>query len=145
MFTPKSWRYSVILPHTIFSPLIRPRPFFDVSRDGGFFVDAGHKLYYSTFMHTLLKILSKDQFGFVLSEDLKHLEEHIPKLPLLMRFGFDRLVRNAEDVRSAIELNESNGDYLRDISIAVQTLDEMLLCPFVEAEVKSAIKSFRAF
>ena len=96
-------------------------------------------------MNTLLKILSKDQFGFVTKNDLDILEKEMPNLPLLLRFGCGRKVIQAYQVRTAIESTERDGDYLRDVSIASQTIDEMTKSPFISLAVKQAIESMRSW
>lgn len=96
-------------------------------------------------MNTLLKILSKDQFGFVTENDLDILKEEMPNLPLLLRFGCGRKVIQAYQVGSAIESTEREGDYLRDVSIASQTIDEMTKSPFIPFAVKQAIENMRSW
>ena len=95
-------------------------------------------------MNTLLKILSRDQFGFVTKQDLEDLEANMPNLPVLLRFGCGRTVVQAYLVKNTIEATEAKGDYLRDVSIASQTLTEMGSSPFVPLVVKQAIESLRA-
>ena len=59
---------------------------------------------------TLLKIISKEQFGFVDSNDLKVIEEEMPTLLLLMRFGACREVAEASAVKTIISEKEAAGD-----------------------------------
>lgn len=96
-------------------------------------------------MNTLLKILSKTQFGFVTKQDLETLEQDMPDLPLLLRFGCGRKVVEACRVRQTIESTEAHGDYLRDVSLASQTIDQMAESPFISAAVKNAINSMRTW
>ena len=56
-------------------------------------------------MKTLLKVLSKTQFGFVTKEDLNVLEVEMPNLPLLIRCGCDRYVAQAQDHRIMVDSN----------------------------------------
>ena len=93
---------------------------------------------------TLLKIISKEQFGFVDSDDLTLLEEHMPKTLLLMRFGAAREVAEASAVKTIISEREAAGDYIRDVSIPSRVLDQMSLSPFTPLEVKRAIETLRA-
>ena len=93
---------------------------------------------------TLLKVLSKSQFGFVTKEDLDILEVEMPNLPLLLRCGCDRYVAQAQDARAKMDYVEEKGDYLRDVSIPARTLDGMSTSPFVPLVIKQAIESLRA-
>jgi hypothetical protein len=93
---------------------------------------------------TLLKILSKEQYGFVLSDDLVVLEKEMPDIPLLMRFGACRDVAEASAVKTIISEKEAAGDYIRDVSIPTKVLDQLSLSSFVPVEVKEAIQSLRA-
>ena len=96
-------------------------------------------------INTLLKVLSKSQFGFVTKEDLDALEVEMPNLPLLIRCGRDRYIAQAQDTKARMEYVEETGDYVRDISIPARTLDGMSTSPFVPFAVKQAIESMRAF
>ena len=96
-------------------------------------------------INTLLKVLSKSQFGFVTKEDLDTLEVEMPNLPLLIRCGCDRYIAQAQDTKARMEYVEETGDYVRDISIPSKILDQMGTSPFVCFEVKQAIESLRAF
>ena len=95
-------------------------------------------------INTLLKIISKEQFCFVLSNDLDILEEEMPNLPILMRFGACREVAAAYMVKTIISEKEADGDYLRDVSIPSSALTDMGLSPFVPRVLKDAIESIRA-
>ena len=94
---------------------------------------------------TLLKVLSKQQFGFVTEEDLGSLEVEMPNLPLLIRCGCDRYIAQACDTKARMDYVDETGDYVRDISIPARTLDGMSTSPFVPFAVKQAIESMRAF
>lgn len=96
-------------------------------------------------MKTLLKVLSKAQFGFVTKEDLDVLEVEMPNLPLLIRCGCDRYVAQAQDAKARMDYVEETGDYIRDVSIPSRTLDGMSTSPFVPLEIKQAIEGLRAF
>jgi hypothetical protein len=96
-------------------------------------------------MKTLLKVLSKTQFGFVTKEDLDVLEVEMPNLPLLIRCGCDRYIAQAQDTKARMDYVEETGDYVRDVSIPSRTLDGMSTSPFVPFAVKQAIESMRAF
>jgi hypothetical protein len=96
---------------------------------------------------TLLKIISKEQFGFVDSNDLKVIEEEMPTLLLLMRFGACREVAEASAVKTIISEKEAAGDYIRDVSIPFTVLDAMYETPPIrgfESEVRNAIETLRA-
>jgi hypothetical protein len=98
-------------------------------------------------INTLLKIISKEQFGFVDSNDLKVIEEEMPTLPLLMRFGACREISEASLVKTIISEKEAAGDYIRDVSIPARVLDAMYETPPIrgfESEVKTAIETLRA-
>tara|TARA_B100000497_G_C7620156_1_gene372563 strand:- start:290 stop:583 length:294 start_codon:yes stop_codon:yes gene_type:complete len=94
---------------------------------------------------TLLKIISKEQYGFVLSDDLTVLEKEMPRMHLLMRFGACREVAEASAVKTIISEKEAAGDYIRDVSIPARVLDRMYEgwngTPF---EVRRAIAELRA-
>ena len=95
-------------------------------------------------MKTLLKIISKAQFGFVTKEDLDVLEVEMPNLPLLIRCGCDRYIAQAQDTKARMNYVEETGDYVRDVSIPARTLDGMSTSPFTSFGVKQAIESMRA-
>tara|TARA_Y100000385_G_C12806427_1_gene514164 strand:+ start:219 stop:512 length:294 start_codon:yes stop_codon:yes gene_type:complete len=94
---------------------------------------------------TLLKIISKEQYGFVLSDDLTVLEKEMPRMHLLMRFGACREVAEASAVKTIISEKEAAGDYIRDVSIPARVLDRMYEgwngTPF---KVRRAIAELRA-
>ena len=94
---------------------------------------------------TLLKVLSKQQFGYITKEDLDALEVEMPNLPLLIRCGCDRYIAQAQDAKARMEYVEETGDYVRDVSIPSRTLDGMSTSPFVPFAVKQAIEAIRAF
>ena len=94
---------------------------------------------------TLLKVLSKQQFGFVTAEDLDILEVEMPNLPLLIRCGCDRYIAQACDTKARMDYVDETGDYVRDVSIPTRTLDGMSISPFVPFAVKQAIEGLRAF
>ena len=93
---------------------------------------------------TLLKILSKTQFGFVTKDDLDLLKEEMPNLPVLIRCGRDRYVAQAQDAEARMRYVVENGDYIRDVSIPSRTLDDMATSPYVPFVVKQAIEGLRA-
>ena len=93
---------------------------------------------------TLLKIISKEQFGFIDSSDLEVLEKETPNIPVLMRFGNSREVADAYMAKTIMSEKEAAGDYLRDVSIPSRALDDMAQSPFVPLSVKEAIESIRA-
>jgi len=112
---------------------------------GVFCFDNAPENYIVVLMKTLLKVLSKTQFGFVTKEDLDVLEVEMPNLPLLIRCGRDRYIAQAIDTKARIDYVEETGDYVRDISIPSKILDQMGTSPFVCFEVKQAIEALRAF
>jgi len=93
---------------------------------------------------TLLKIISKEQFGFIYSNDLEVLEKEMPNLPVLMRFGACREVADAYMAKTIMSEKEAAGDYLRDVSIPSRALDDMARSPFVSLQIKNAIEALRA-
>ena len=94
---------------------------------------------------TLLKIISKEQFGFVDSNDLAVLEKEMPRMPLLMRFGACREVAEASAVKTIISEKEAEGDYIRDVSIPARVLDRMYEgWSDTPLEVRQAIADLRA-
>jgi len=95
-------------------------------------------------INTLLKVLSKSQFGFISKEDLDSLEVEMPNLPLLIRCGRDRYIAQAQDTKARMDYVEETGDYVRDISIPSKILDQMSTSPFVPFAVKQAIEGLRA-
>ena len=78
---------------------------------------------------TLLNILSKQQFGFVLKHDLEVLEADMPSLPLLIRCGAQRYVVQASQAKAKMEAVEKDGDYVRDVSIPAKVIDDMKASP----------------
>lgn len=105
---------------------------------------SGRRHYIGIMIKTLLKVLSKQQFGFVTAQDLDVLKSEMPNLPLLIRCGRDRYIAQAQDTEARMNYVEETGDYVRDVSIASQTLTEMGSSPFVPLVVKQAIESLRA-
>ena len=93
---------------------------------------------------TLLKIISKEQFGFIYSNDLEVLEKEMPNIPVLMRFGACREVADAYMAKTIMSEKEAAGDYLRDVSIPSRALDDMARSPFVSLQIKNAIETLRA-
>lgn len=94
---------------------------------------------------TLLKIISKEQFGFIDSNDLSVLEKEMPNIPVLMRFGACREVADAYMAKTIISEKEAGGDYIRDVSLPAGVIDSMELDPLIDPLVKTAIKEMRAF
>ena len=93
---------------------------------------------------TLLKILSKEQFGFIYSNDLEELEKEMPNIPVLMRFGACREVADAYMAKTIMSEKEADGDYLRDVSLPSRVLDAMYEGLNYPLEVKKAIQELRA-
>ena len=56
---------------------------------------------------TLLKVLSKQQFGFVTKDDLDVIKSEMPNLKLLIRCGADRYVELACHAQKRMELVEA--------------------------------------
>lgn len=105
-----------------------------------------HKPYRVYIMiNTLLKVLSKQQFGFVTKEDLDSLEVEMPNLPLLIRCGCDRYIAQAQDTKARMDYIEETGDYVRDVSIPSRVIDNLSTQPNIPSQVKQAIESMRAF
>lgn len=96
---------------------------------------------------TLLKIISKEQFGFIDSNDLEVLEKEMPNIPVLMRFGACREIADAYMAKTIMSEKEADGDYIRDVSIPSRVLDAMYETPPIrgfESEIKNAIETLRA-
>lgn len=105
-----------------------------------------HKPYRVYIMiNTLLKVLSKQQFGFITKEDLDVIKSEMPNLKVLIRCGADRYVELACHAQKRMELVELDGDYVRDVSLPSGMIDEMAQDPSVPSLVKSAINEMRAF
>jgi hypothetical protein len=94
-------------------------------------------------MKTLLKILSKDQFGGVRKADLEELIIQMPNLPVLIRCGRDRYVVEAHKANEQMNKVVESGDYIRDVSLPARIIDEMLKSPFTTSEVKQSIVAMR--
>lgn len=94
---------------------------------------------------TLLKILSKQQFGFITKDDLDVIKVEMPKLPILIRCGADRYVELACHAQKRMGLVEAGGDYVRDVSLPSCTIDFLLASGLTDHEVKLAIQDMRAF
>ena len=74
-------------------------------------------------MKTLLKVLSKTQFGFVTKEDLDVLEIEMPNLPFLLGAATDMLLK-LRMPKLGWTMSKT-GDHIRDVSIPSRTLDGM--------------------
>jgi len=98
-----------------------------------------------TLLKTLLKVLSKTQFGFITKEDLDVLKVEMPKLPVLIRCGAGRYVEYACYVQKRMELVEARGDYVRDVSLPCKTIDDLESDPSTPSEVQQAIVAMRSF
>lgn len=94
---------------------------------------------------TLLKVLSKQQFGFVTKDDLDVIKSEMPNLKLLIRCGADRYVELACHAQKRMELVEADGDYVRDVSLPCGMIDEMLQDPSTHKLVRQAIEEMRSF
>ena len=84
------------------------------------------KLYRVYIMKTLLKILSKTQFGFITKEDLDDLVKKMPNLKVLIRCGRDRYITTAALAEQKMREVEEQGDYVRDVSLPARVIDELL-------------------
>ena len=103
-------------------------------------------IYYCILMiKTLLKVLSKQQFGFLTKDDLDVIKVERPSLIVLIRCGGERYLEYAGRAQKRIELVESNGDYVRDVSLPCQTIDDLARNPSTPFEVQQAIEAMRAF
>lgn len=96
-------------------------------------------------MKTLLKILSKQQFGFITKEDLSDLVDKMPTLKVLIRCGMDRYVTTAYLATQKMAWVEEQGDYVRDVSLPSGMIDELSNDPDISADVKLAITNMRAW
>jgi len=93
---------------------------------------------------TLLKILSKQQFGFITKEDLDVIKVEMPNLPILIRCGCERYVELACHAQRRMELVEDSSDYVRDVSLPSRTIDDISNNSSTDPLVKQAIESMRA-
>ena len=96
-------------------------------------------------INTLLKVLSKQQFGFVTKEDLDVIKKSMPNLKVLIRCGAERYVELACHAEKRMELVESSGDYVRDVSLPSQVIDDLSVNPSTPLQVLQAIESMRAW
>ena len=96
-------------------------------------------------INTLLKVLSKQQFGFITKDDLDVIKVEMPKLPVLIRCGADRYVELACHAQKRMDLVEKSGDYVRDVSLPCKTIDCLYESPHTDSSVKLAIQDMRAF
>ena len=96
-------------------------------------------------INTLLKVLSKQQFGFIAKDDLDVIKAEMPNLPLLIRCGADRYVELACHTQKRMDLVEQSGDYVRDVSLPCKTIDWLWESPHTDHSVKLAIQDMRTF
>jgi len=92
---------------------------------------------------TLLKILSKQQFGFITKDDLDVIKVEMPNLLILIRCGGERYVERACHAQKRMELVEAGGDYVRDVSFPSRTIDFLFEWGLTDHEVKLAIQDMR--
>jgi len=96
-------------------------------------------------INTLLKVLSKQQFGFITKDDLDVIKVEMPNLLVLIRCGGERYVERACHAQKRMKLVESSGDYVRDVSLPCKTIDDLADNPSTPFEVTQAIEAMRAF
>lgn len=94
---------------------------------------------------TLLKVLSKQQFGFITKDDLDVIKAEMPNLKVLIRCGCERYVELACHAQRRMELVEDGGDYVRDVSFPSRIIDEMADDPSIDLQVKQAIQTMRSW
>jgi hypothetical protein len=94
---------------------------------------------------TLLKVLSKQQFGFITKDDLKVIKAEMPNLKVLIRCGCERYVELACHAQKRMELVEQQGDYVRDVSLPARVIDEMADDPSIDFQIKQAIQTMRSW
>jgi len=96
-------------------------------------------------INTLVKVLSKQQFGFVTKDDLDVIKVEMPNLFVLIRCGGERYVERACHAQKRMELVEASGDYVRDVSLPCKTIDDLAEDPSTPGEVQQAILAMRSF
>lgn len=134
MFTPKSWRYTVVLPHTNF-PIVYPHTQ-ALLRDcdsslifaGGFFCfDIPAKPVILIIMKTLKDILSN--FGYITQPQLAEINEHFPHMKVVIKWG--GMPRERVHVWEAIERIEKveaeDIDYCREVFLTGRDCDNLRL------------------
>ena len=94
---------------------------------------------------TLLKVLSKQQFGFMSRADLDVITKEMPNLKVLIRCGGERYVELACHAYKRMQLVEESGDYVRDVSLPARVIDEMADDPSIDSQVKQAIQTMRSW
>lgn len=94
---------------------------------------------------TLLKVLSKQQFGFITKDDLDVIKAEMPNLKVLIRCGCERYVELACHAQRRMELVEDSGDYVRDVSLPSRVIDDMASDPTTNPQVKHAIQLMRSW
>ena len=96
-------------------------------------------------INTLLKVLSKQQFGFITKDDLDVIKVEMPNLLILIRCGGERYVERACHAQKRMELVEASGDYVRDVSLPCKSIDDLSNNSSTPFEVQQAIEAMRAF
>ena len=96
-------------------------------------------------INTLVKVLSKQQFGFITKDDLDVIKVEMPNLLVLIRCGGERYVELACHAQKRMELVEASGDYVRDVSLPCKTIDDLADNPSTPGEVQQAILAMRSF
>lgn len=94
---------------------------------------------------TLVKVLSKQQFGFITKDDLDVIKAEMPNLKVLIRCGCERYVELACHAQRRMELVEDSGDYVRDVSLPSGMIDQMAKDPSTHFEVLNAINAMRSW
>lgn len=94
---------------------------------------------------TLLKVLSKQQFGFITKDDLNVIKTEMPNLKVLIRCGCERYVELACHAQKRMELVEQQGDYVRDVSLPARVIDDLAENPSTPLTIIDAITAMRSW
>ena len=126
MFTPKSWRYTVILPHTIFLIMHSDLSKVFLSLLGQVFLfDNDSKSVILVYMNTLKNILAN--YGYINSAQLAEINEHFPHMKVVIKWG--GMPRDRVPVRQAVKLikniESKNIDYCREVFFASDEMSKL--------------------
>ena len=125
MFAPKSWRYTVVLPHTNFLNHTIPNPVQENLLDGVFCLTVALKPGIIIIMNTLLQIFTN--WGYITDSQLKELVEYFPHTKVVIQWG--RMKRERLPAWEAIERMEKveaeDIDYVRSVFFTSQDMDKL--------------------